>query len=63
MEFKTAAVVSCWLAVALIASVYMIVFGSSIGDILFGVFFPVGALVFVAFIVTVILSSNKEEKT
>jgi hypothetical protein len=63
MEFKTAAVVSCWLAVALIASVYMLVFGSSIGDILFGVFLPVGAIIFIAFIVTIILSSNKEEKT
>jgi hypothetical protein len=62
VEFKTAAVVSCWLAVALIASVYMLVFGNSLGDILFGVFLPVGALVVVAFIVTIILSSQKEEK-
>lgn len=63
MEFKTAAVVSCWVSVAIIASVYMLVFGSSLGDILFGVFLPVGALVFVALIVTIILSTNKEEKT
>ncbi len=57
MEFKTAAVVSCWLSIALIASVYMIVFSSSIGDILFGVFLPVGLLVFVALIVTIYVTS------
>jgi hypothetical protein len=59
MEFRTAAVISCWLAVAIIASVYMLVFGSSIGDILFGVFLPIGALVFAAFIITIILANNK----
>jgi hypothetical protein len=63
MEFKTAAVVSCWLAVALIASVYMIVFGNELGDILFGLFLPVGALVLVALIVTLYLASNHQEKT
>jgi hypothetical protein len=63
MEYKTAAVVSCWLAVALIASVYMLVFGSSVGDILFGVFLPVGTLVLIAFIVTIYLTSNHQEKT
>jgi hypothetical protein len=63
MEFKTAAVVSCWLAVALIASVYMLVFGNELGDILFGLFLPVGALVLVALIVTLYLASNHQEKT
>jgi hypothetical protein len=63
MEFKTAAVVSCWLSVALIASVYMLVFGSSIGDSVFGVFLPVGALVLVALLVTVYVTSNHQEKT
>ena len=63
MEFKTAAIVSCWFSVAIIASVYMIVFAGSLGDILSGVFLPVGALVLVALIVTIILSSNEEEKT
>ena len=61
MEFRTAAVVSCWLSVALIASVYMIVFGNQLGDILFGLFLPVGALVLAALIVTVYLSSNRRE--
>jgi hypothetical protein len=63
MEFKTAAVVSCWVAVALIASVYMLVFGNELGDILFGLFLPVGALVLVALIVTLYLASNHQEKT
>jgi hypothetical protein len=63
LEFKTAAVVSCWLAVALIASVYMLVFGNELGDILFGLFLPVGALVLVALIVTLYLASNHQEKT
>ncbi len=59
MDFKTATVVSCWLAVALIASVYMIVFAGMIGDVLFGVFLPVGLLVFVALIVTIYVSSKR----
>jgi len=58
MDYRTAAVVSCWLSVALIASVYMLVFGNQIGDILFGVFLPVGGLVLVALIVTLYVSSN-----
>ena len=58
MEYRTAAVVSCWLAVALISSVYMLVFESLIGDILFGLFLPVGTLVFVALLVTIYLGSN-----
>ena len=62
MEFRTAAVVSSWLAVAIIASVYMLVFGNSVGDILFGVFLPVGALVLVAFIITIILANNRPKQ-
>jgi hypothetical protein len=58
MEFKTAAVVSCWLSVAIISSVYMFVFASSIGDILFGVFLPVGLLVLVAFVLTIVVTSS-----
>jgi hypothetical protein len=62
MEFKTAAVVSCWISVAIIASVYMIVFASEVGDILFGVFLPVGLLVLVALIVTIYVSSISDKK-
>jgi hypothetical protein len=63
VEFKTAAVVSCWLSVAIIASVYMIVFSGSIGDILFGVFMPVGLLVLVALIVTLYVASSTKQET
>jgi hypothetical protein len=42
-----------------IASVYMIIFGSIIGDILFGVFFPIGLLVLAGLIVTLYLASSK----
>ena len=57
MEFKTAVVVACWISIAVIASVYMIVFAGSIGDVLFGVFLPVGALVFVAVLLKVYVAS------
>jgi len=59
MEFRTAAVVSCWISIAIIASVYMIVFSSSIGDVLFGIFLPIGLLVLVALIVTFYAPSSK----
>ena len=61
MDFRTAAVVSCWVSVALIASVYMFVFSGSVGDVLFGVFLPVGLLVLVAFIVTIYVLSNSNK--
>ncbi len=63
MEFRTAAVVSCWFSVALIASVYMVVFANSIGDVLFGVFLPVGVLVAVAVLITVYVTSNQKQAT
>ncbi|HSQ49348.1 MAG TPA: hypothetical protein VLL96_06680 [Candidatus Deferrimicrobiaceae bacterium] len=59
MEFKTAAVVSCWLSIAIIAAVYMIVFSDRVGDVLFGVFLPIGALVAVALVVTLYINNNK----
>jgi hypothetical protein len=59
VEFRTAAVVSCWISIAIISSVYLIVYGSIIADILFGVFLPIGLLVLVGLIVTIYLASNK----
>jgi len=59
MEFRTVAVFSCWISIAVIASVYMIIFGSIVGDILFGVFFPIGLLVLAGLIVTLYLASSK----
>jgi hypothetical protein len=60
MDCKASIVASCWLAVAVISSVYMWLFADKVGDVLFGVFLPVGLLVFVAFIVTVIVISKTE---
>ncbi len=57
-------IAACWISLTIIASVYMIVFANKLGDILFGVFLPVGLLILVGFIITIILtsSSNQEEK-
>ena len=64
MDYRAAIVSSCWLAVAVISAFYMWLFADKIGDILFGVFLPIGLLVFVAFIVTVIVVSKSDsEKT
>jgi len=54
MSSKATIIASCWLAIAAISSVYIWVAlgGGYLGDILFGLLFPVGALVLVAFIVT-----------
>ena len=60
MDYRASIVASCWLAVAVISSVYMWLFADKIGDILFGILFPVGLLVLVAFIVTVIIISKPE---
>jgi hypothetical protein len=62
VEFKTAAVVSCWISIAIIASVYMIVFSGSIGDVLFGVFLPVGLLILVALVVTIYVASGSNRE-
>ncbi len=62
MDYRVGIIASCWIAVAIIASVYMIVFADRLGDILFGVFLPVGLLVLVAFIVTMAVVNMKSEK-
>jgi hypothetical protein len=62
MEFKTAIVISCWFTVAIISSVYMMVFGREV-DIMFGIFLPIGFLILVAVIVTfIVLYSVESEK-
>ena len=54
MDSRAVIIASCWLAVAIISSVYIWVGlgGGYIGDIMFGIYVPVGLLVLVAFIVT-----------
>ncbi len=60
MDYRASIVASCWLAVAIIASVYMVVFANKLGDVFFGVFLPVGFLVLVGLIVTFIVLSKPE---
>jgi len=60
MDYRASIVASCWLAVAVISSVYMWLFADKVGDVLFGIFLPVGLLVFVALIVTVVVISKPE---
>lgn len=62
MDCRAAIISSCWLAVAIISSVYMWIFADKIGDVLFGVFLPVGMLVVVAIIVTVVALPRAEPK-
>jgi len=59
MDSKATIIASCWLAIAVIASVYMITFADKLGDIFFGVFMPVGGLVFVGLIVTLVLAQKQ----
>ena len=54
-------IASCWFSLALIASVYMVVFADKLGDVLFGVFLPIGALVVAGLIVTFFLASSSEQ--
>jgi hypothetical protein len=60
MESRAAIAVSCWLAVAVISVAYMWIFADKIGDVLFGIFLPVGLLVLLALIVTFGLTSRPE---
>jgi len=62
MDYRAGIIVSCWFAVAIISSVYMWVFASKLGDVMFGVFLPVGLLVLVAIIVTFGVASIGESE-
>ena len=59
MDYRATIAVSVWLAVAIISSVYMLTFGNKLGDVMFGVFLPIGLLVLVAIAVTFGLVSRK----
>ncbi|MEJ2242070.1 MAG: hypothetical protein P8Y18_08010 [Candidatus Bathyarchaeota archaeon] len=61
MDLKVAVIVSCWFTVALISSVYMLVFGRDI-DIMFGVLMPIGFLILIAVIVTFVVLSSSESQ-
>ena len=62
MSSKSVIIASCWLAVAVIASVYIWVTltGDVLGDLMFGLYVPVGLLVFVAFVVTFGIQNGSE---
>ncbi len=60
MDYRASIVVSCWLAIAVISSVYMFVFGPNI-DVMFGVLLPIGFLVLIAVIVTFMVLSSSEK--
>jgi hypothetical protein len=60
MDYRASIAISCWLAVAVISSVYMWLFADKVGDVFFGIFLPVGLLVFVALIVTVVVTSKPQ---
>ncbi len=62
MDNKAAIVAITWIAVAVIAAVYMIVFGDKLGDLFFGVIIPVGLLVIVALAVTFKALENGDSK-
>ena len=57
---RAAVIISCWFAIAIIASVYMLTFADKLGDILFGVLIPIGLLVLVGVIVTFVLTENSK---
>jgi hypothetical protein len=60
---KAIVIAGCWFSLALIASVYMIVFAGKVGDVLFGVFLPVGVLVLIGLAVTFFIpNTNNDEK-
>ena len=61
MDYRASIVASCWLAVAVISSVYMWLLADKV-EIFFGIILPVGALVFVAFIVTLMVISRPESR-
>ena len=62
MDYRGVIVLSTWLAVTVIAAVYMLAFSSQIGDVMFGVFLPVGLLVIVALAVTFTVLPKEQSK-
>ena len=62
MESKNLIAFGCWISVAVIAVVYMIVFGQTVGDIMYGVFMPIGFLLLFAFAVTIIVVNDNQPK-
>ena len=62
MESKNLIAFGCWISVTIIAVVYMLVFGQTVSDIMYGVFMPIGMLLLFAFFVTIIVVNDNEPK-
>jgi hypothetical protein len=62
MDYKAAIISTVWIAITVISAVYMLIFAEKIGDVLFGVFLPVGLLVLVAIIVTVVVVNSNSDR-
>jgi hypothetical protein len=62
MDTRAVIVLSTWLAVTVIAAVYMLAFSNKIGDVMFCVFLPVGLLVIVALVVTFTVLPSQQPK-
>jgi hypothetical protein len=62
MSSKSVIIASYWFAVALIASIYIwVAFAADLlGDLIFGLYVPVGSLVLVAFVVTLEIQNGSE---
>ncbi len=61
MDYRSVTVARCWLAVVVISAVYMLVFGDKIGDVIFGVFLPVGLRVILAVAFTFYVTSKSKQ--
>ncbi|HLN90094.1 MAG TPA: hypothetical protein VK253_08510 [Candidatus Binatia bacterium] len=62
MDYKIGLVASVWLSVAAVAIAYMVLYVNKIGDVLFGLFLPVGIVVLIAAILTVYVISRPSPK-
>ena len=62
MDYKTGIVASVWLSVAAVAIAYIVMYVNKIGDVLFGLFLPVGIPVLIAAILTVYVISRPSPK-
>ena len=58
---RAVVIASCWFSLAIIASIYMFVFGDKLGDVFFGVLIPIGLLVVVGVLVTFVLAENSRK--
>jgi hypothetical protein len=58
LDYKSITIASCWITVLVISTVYMFLFAEKIGDIIFGLFLPVGMLVLVAAAITIYVISK-----